>query len=88
MNLLGGEAVLNSLFGEPKRAIVYSNVNCRGTETELRDCTHNRLYPERVDGDVAGVRCSPGTKDSVILFYSYLICILYYIQWLLKCCFR
>uniref|UniRef100_A0A1X7TXL8 SRCR domain-containing protein n=1 Tax=Amphimedon queenslandica TaxID=400682 RepID=A0A1X7TXL8_AMPQE len=51
LNHTGGEAVLNSLFGEPKRAIVYSNVNCRGTETELRNCTHNRLYPERVDGD-------------------------------------
>ena len=68
--MLGGEAVLNSLFGEPKRAIVYSNVNCRGTETELRDCTHNRLYPERVDGDVAGVRCSPGRKYSPILYAS------------------
>ena len=70
VSLLGGVAVLNSLFGEPKRAIVYSNVNCRGTETELRDCAHNRLYPQKMDGDVAGVRCSPGKLSQYCHYYS------------------
>lgn len=62
---------MNSLFGTPKRAIVYSNVNCRGSETQLRDCTHSRLRPERTKGGVAGVRCDaqlvPQGEDASIV---------------------
>lgn len=54
---LGGMAVRDSQFGKPRRGIVYNFVSCRGTEYQLRDCTHTRLNPELTTGNVAGVMC-------------------------------
>ena len=54
---VGGIAYRNSTFGKPKRNILYSGVHCRGSETEVRDCTHHRLATGTVTGNVAGVQC-------------------------------
>lgn len=65
MQYIGGQAFQGSRFGKPKRGIIYSSVNCLGTEDGLTKCPKIRYPVERNEGDVAGVKCSHGTNDSI-----------------------
>ena len=60
-------AMFNSTYGQPKRAIRYSNVNCRGQEEELSDCSHHtlELYVGRTyQSKVAGVDCGGNNNNN------------------------
>ena len=54
-------AFADSLFGNGEGPIVYSDVDCIGSETNLDGCS-KRMYPESscMAGVAAGVMCADG----------------------------
>lgn len=60
--IIGGDAVVGSVYGKPNRTILLSNVACTGSESAIDVCDSLELSPDegrdlfpRVN--VAGVKC-------------------------------
>ena len=67
MLYVGASSLSNAAFGQGSGPIVLDNVNCRGTESRLLDCTaafnHNCVHNED-----AGVRCQ--ATNALSKFFS------------------
>ena len=57
----GALAFSNAYFGQGIGPMIFSDVNCVGTEDRLNDCPHHRLQSSEIHlcrhGEDAGVRC-------------------------------
>ena len=70
-------AVTNSPFGQSTLPIVYSDVTCSGSETNILECGR-KLHGtfECPTDNTAGVICSDGshTMDQYMLYTLFLVC--------------
>ena len=63
-NTAGAISRTNSPFGDPRRSILYSKVQCVGSETKLTDCLSNQVSYEigktlLPNVNLAAVSCIP-----------------------------
>ena len=61
-SLLGPEAISDSFYGKPKKAIHYGSVNCDGSEEVITNCLYVQYSLEygkelNIHVEVAGVNC-------------------------------
>ena len=65
----GVEFSINSLYGKPNRSVLYTAIQCNGSEDNIIHCSSNELSYDKgheliVEVDVAGVSCNPLTSIS------------------------
>ena len=70
-SLLGPEAISDSFYGKPKKAIHYGSVNCDGSEEVITNCLYVQYSLEHgkelnIHVEVAGVNCQGNlTHDNI-----------------------
>jgi len=69
-SVIGATSFSNAAFGQGAGPIVMDNVNCRGDESRLLDCTAT-LSHNCVHNEDAGVRCLAATSLSEFFLHVF-----------------